>query len=101
MTAVFSTAMPLPARTECFSAGMRLFHPTCVCNIKEKKMNAQRTALRRSKHDRIIAGVCGGLGEFFGISPFWFRLAMFIAFIPGGVPGILIYLIAMVVIPSE
>ncbi|MCE7861822.1 MAG: PspC domain-containing protein, partial [Chloroflexi bacterium CFX2] len=47
-------------------------------------MNAQRTVLRRSKHDRIIAGVCGGLGEFFGISPFWFRLAMFIAFIPGG-----------------
>ncbi|MCB0100980.1 MAG: PspC domain-containing protein [Anaerolineales bacterium] len=64
-------------------------------------MNAQRVSLRRSRHDRIIAGVCGGLGEFFGISPFWFRLAMFIAFIPGGVPGILIYLIAMIIIPSE
>lgn len=64
-------------------------------------MNVQRQALRRSKHDRLIAGVCGGLGEFFGISPFWFRLAMFIAFIPGGVPGILLYLIAMIVIPSE
>ena len=64
-------------------------------------MNAQRQSLRRSRHDRIIAGVCGGLGEFFGISPFWFRLAMFIAFIPGGVPGILIYLIAMIIIPSE
>ena len=65
------------------------------------KMNVQRQALRRSRNDRILAGVCGGLGEFFGISPFWFRLAMFIAFIPGGVPGILIYLIAMVMIPSE
>ncbi|MEK6753881.1 MAG: PspC domain-containing protein [Chloroflexota bacterium] len=64
-------------------------------------MTIQRQALRRSKNDRIIAGVCGGLGEFFGISAFWFRLAMFIAFIPGGAPGILIYLAAMIMIPSE
>lgn len=64
-------------------------------------MTAQKQALRRSENDRMIAGVCGGLGEFFGISPSWFRLAMFIAFIPGGVPGILIYLILMIIIPSE
>lgn len=64
-------------------------------------MNVQRQALRRSKSNRWIAGVCGGLGEFLGINPFWFRLAMFIAFIPGGVPGVLIYLIAMIMIPSE
>lgn len=64
-------------------------------------MMTQRQALRRSKNNRIIAGVCGGLAEFFGISAFWFRLAMFIAFIPGGVPGILIYILAMIMIPSE
>ncbi|MDP1548185.1 MAG: PspC domain-containing protein [Anaerolineales bacterium] len=64
-------------------------------------MNTQRQALRRSKNNRIVAGVCGGLAEFFGISSFWFRLAFLIALIPGGVPGILIYLIAMVMIPSE
>ena len=64
-------------------------------------MTAQRQALRRSRDNRIIAGVCGGLAEFFGISVFWFRLAFFIAFLPGGVPGILVYLIAMIIIPSE
>jgi phage shock protein C len=64
-------------------------------------MTAQRPPLRRSKRNRIIAGVCGGLAEFFGISSFWFRLAFIIALIPGGVPGILIYLIAMIMIPSE
>ncbi len=64
-------------------------------------MTTQRQALRRSKSNRTIAGVCGGLAEFFGISSFWFRLAFFIAFIPGGVPGILVYLIAMIMIPSE
>jgi phage shock protein C len=49
----------------------------------------------------VIAGVCGGLGEFFGVSAFWFRLAFLIALIPGGVPGILIYLIMMIIVPSE
>jgi phage shock protein PspC (stress-responsive transcriptional regulator) len=61
----------------------------------------QKKALRRSRSNRVLAGVCGGLAEFFGISSFWFRLAMIIALIPGGVPGILIYLILWMVIPSE
>lgn len=61
----------------------------------------QGRALRRSRSDRILAGVCGGLAEFFGISAFWFRLAMFIAFIPGGVPGLLIYFLLWIMIPSE
>ena len=61
----------------------------------------QKRALRRSKSNRIFAGVCGGLAEFFGISSFWFRLAMVIALIPGGVPGILIYLILWIIIPGE
>jgi phage shock protein C len=49
----------------------------------------------------MIAGVCGGLGEFFGISAFWFRLGMLIALIPGGVPGILIYGLLWFMVPSE
>lgn len=60
-----------------------------------------RPVLRRSRKNRVLAGVCGGLGEFFGISPFWFRLGMFIAFIPGGVPGILIYALLWIMVPSE
>ena len=61
----------------------------------------QRRSLRRSRTNRMLAGVCGGLAEFFGISAFWFRLAMIIAFIPGGVPGILIYLLLWMMIPRE
>ena len=60
-----------------------------------------RPALRRSRRNRVLAGVCGGLGEFFGISPFWFRLGMIIAFIPGGVPGLLIYGLMWIMVPSE
>jgi phage shock protein PspC (stress-responsive transcriptional regulator) len=66
-----------------------------------KMMSTQKKVLRRSRSNRMLAGVCGGLAEFFGISAFWFRLAMIIAFIPGGVPGLLIYLILWMIIPNE
>lgn len=59
-----------------------------------------RPTLRRSRNNRILAGVCGGLAEFFGISAFWFRLAFMIAFIPGGVPGIGLYILAWLIIPK-
>ena len=61
----------------------------------------QKQGLRRSRRNRMLAGVCGGLSEFFGISAFWFRLAMIIAFIPGGVPGLLIYFLLWIMVPSE
>lgn len=56
--------------------------------------------LRRSKTNRVVAGVCGGLSEFFGISAFWFRLAFLLALIPGGIPGLLPYIILWIVIPN-
>jgi phage shock protein C len=61
----------------------------------------ERGPLRRSRGDRVIAGVCGGLGEFFGINSNWFRAGFLIATIPGGIPGILIYLILWLIIPSK
>jgi len=64
-------------------------------------MGERRRILRRSRSRRVIAGVCGGLAEFFGISTFWFRLAFLIALIPGGIPGILTYLILWIIIPKE
>ncbi len=62
--------------------------------------NPQRPPLRRSRHNRVIAGVCGGLSEFFGISAFWFRLAFVIATLPGGVPGIGAYLLFWLILPK-
>ncbi len=63
-------------------------------------MSSQRSVLRRSGRDRVIAGVCGGLGEFFGINPIWFRLGFIIATIPGGVPGIGLYLLLWLIVPG-
>ena len=59
-------------------------------------MNKQ---LRRQ--NGILAGVCGGLAEFFGISVFWFRLLFLILLLPGGLPGILPYIVLCLVIPKK
>jgi phage shock protein C len=59
------------------------------------------TKLRRSRHNRIVAGVCGGLGEFFGVNTFWFRLLFLILLLPGGLPGLIPYLILWIIIPKE
>ncbi len=64
-------------------------------------MTMQPHQLRRSRSNRVIAGVCGGLAEFFGISSFWFRLGFLIALIPGGIPGLVPYVILWVIIPND
>jgi phage shock protein PspC (stress-responsive transcriptional regulator) len=53
------------------------------------------------RQNGIVAGVCGGLAEFFGISAFWFRLAFIILALPGGLPGIIPYMILWVIIPRK
>ncbi|HEX9796679.1 MAG TPA: PspC domain-containing protein [Anaerolineales bacterium] len=62
---------------------------------------SERHRLRRSRRNRMVAGVCGGLAEFFGISSFWFRLAFLLALIPGGIPGLVPYLLLWIIVPSE
>jgi len=56
--------------------------------------------LRRSRDDRVIGGVCGGLGRYLGVDPVLLWIAMVILAIAGG-GGILIYLVAWVLIPAE
>jgi len=64
-------------------------------------MSKNRAPLRRSQDDKVIAGVSGGLGKFFGISPLWFRLAFLLSLLPGGIPGLIIYFVLWIVIPNE
>ena len=52
------------------------------------------------RQNGIIFGVCGGLGAFFDISPLWFRLLFLILLLPGGLPGLVPYLILWIVIPQ-
>lgn len=55
--------------------------------------------LRRSDTNKVFFGVCGGIGEYFGIDPTLVRLAfILLAAVYGG--GLLAYIIAALVIPK-
>ena len=56
--------------------------------------------LYRSEKDRMIGGVCGGLGEYFGIDPTIVRL-LFVFFALAGGPGLIAYIIFLIVVPDE
>jgi phage shock protein C len=56
---------------------------------------------RLRRQNGIIAGVCGGLGAFFGLSPWWFRLLFLILFLPGGLPGLVPYVLFWIIVPRN
>jgi phage shock protein C len=62
-------------------------------------MEKQVKKLYRSKSDRIISGICGGMGEYFDMDPVIFRI-LFVLLALSGV-GILLYIILIFVIPLE
>ena len=56
--------------------------------------------LYRSKEDRIIAGVCGGMAEYLNVDPVWIRLVAVLLVFAHGI-GILIYILAWILIPPN
>jgi phage shock protein C len=58
--------------------------------------------LRRTHEGRIVAGVCSGLGQYFGVDANIIRVAfVLVSIFTGGIFGVLAYLAAWVVIPEE
>lgn len=57
--------------------------------------------LVRPKKGRIIAGVAQGIANFFGINVVLVRLVWVLLFLPGGLPGLLPYIVLWLVMPSE
>ncbi len=55
--------------------------------------------LYKSKTDRMICGICGGIGEYFGVDPTLIRLLVVVLSISGGT-GVVAYLIAALIIPE-
>ncbi len=56
--------------------------------------------LFRSDRNRVIAGVCGGLGEYFGFDPILLRLLFVIFALFGGI-SFIPYLLAIIIIPRR
>lgn len=57
--------------------------------------------LTRSKINKMICGVCGGLGEYIGIDPTVVRIIWMIASIASVGTGFIVYIIAAIIIPEE
>jgi len=60
--------------------------------------NGAAKRLERSRSDRMVAGVCGGLARYFDIHPAFYRVGFVVLTLLGGA-GLLIYLAAALVIP--
>lgn len=63
--------------------------------------NSMTKRLYRSKTDRMIGGVCGGIAEYFKVDPVIIRVIAVILLIPGGLPGLIPYLILWVLVPEK
>lgn len=58
--------------------------------------------LTRSRHDRIFAGVCGGLAHYLGWSPFRVRVVyVLVSVLSVAFPGIIVYLLLWFLMPKE
>jgi phage shock protein C len=56
--------------------------------------------IKRSRTNRVISGVCGGVGEYFNIDPVVVRIIWVLMFFWGGM-GFLAYLICALIIPED
>lgn len=60
-----------------------------------------RGKLTRSSTDRVVAGVCGGLAEYFDLDPTLVRVGyVLLSFLSVGFPGLLVYIIMALVMPE-
>jgi phage shock protein PspC (stress-responsive transcriptional regulator) len=62
--------------------------------------NVTSKTLERKRDGRMLAGVCVGLGEYFGLDANLVRLAFAIASFFGGL-GVLVYVVAWAVVPEQ
>ncbi len=63
-------------------------------------MSTEIKRLYRSRSERMISGVCGGLGDYLSIDPTIIRLIFAITALWGGA-GLIVYLVMMLVVPEE
>lgn len=58
--------------------------------------------LKRSKKERMIAGICGGIAEYFEVDPTIVRVVyVLVSIFSIAFPGILVYIILWIIIPEQ
>ncbi len=70
------------------------------CRKRAGKGVGEMKRLYKSSDDKMLCGVCGGIARYFNIDSTLVRLIFAILGITGG-SGVLAYIIAVIIIPSE
>lgn len=84
------------------SVRLRLAHARAFRNFKGETMASTRRPLRRSRSDRMVAGVVGGLADYFSIDPTLARLIYVVGSVVSvAFPGLLVYAILWMIVPEE
>lgn len=68
-------------------------------NDEEAQRRRNRRRLFRDTDDKVVGGVCSGVGHYFDVDAIWIRLGFVALFLIGGT-GVLFYLLLMVIIPK-
>jgi phage shock protein C len=63
-------------------------------------MSGEYKRLYRSRDERMISGVCGGIAKYFNVDPTLIRL-LFVIFAFAGGPGLLAYIVLAIIVPEE
>jgi phage shock protein C len=63
-------------------------------------MSGDYKRLYRSRDERMISGVCGGIAKYFNVDPTLIRL-LFVLFAFAGGPGLIAYIILAIIVPEE
>ena len=71
----------------------------CICEKESKNMEPKR--LYRSRENRVLCGVCGGIAEYFNVDPVLIRLGMVLFICASVGTGLLAYFIASVIMPDQ
>jgi len=65
-------------------------------------MSTETKRLYRSNTNKVFAGICGGLGEYYNVDPALLRLFwMLVVIFSGVVPGLVAYFLAIFIIPKK
>ena len=79
---------------------IKTWYTVSVAREERRKGEIKMKKLYRSSTNKMVAGVCGGIGEYFNVDPTLVRLGFVaLSFLAGG--GLLVYILATIIIPKE
>ena len=69
--------------------------------MAQKPLQGQQKRLYRSENNKVIAGVCGGIAEYFGVDPVLVRIIFVVLLIVSFGTAAIAYLIAWIIVPKR